>query len=151
VIVMKRTVSALEPYARALLRLIVVYMIVAHGLREVFGLLPARPKGPGSFMALDPLGQVGGILLLVCGALLLIGWMTRISSLILAIQCFVAYFYAAAPRGTFPIRNGGIEPLAYAFVFLCFAAVGPGAWSVEGSFPEASEHGATGAPATAVS
>jgi putative oxidoreductase len=102
-------------------------------------------------MALDPLGEAGGILLLVCGALLLVGWMTRISSLILAVQCFVAYFYAAAPRGTFPIRNGGIEPLAYAFVFLCFAAVGPGAWSVEGSFPASSEDRSTGTPATVVS
>jgi putative oxidoreductase len=127
---MKEAVSRWEPEARALLRIIAAYMILAHGLREVFGLLPGRPRGAGSFMPLDPLGQVGGIFLLICGLLILVGWKARPAAIILAIQCAAAYFYAAAPRGAWPIRNGGIDTATYVFVFLYFAAAGPGAWSI---------------------
>jgi len=131
---MKDTVTAWEPEARALLRFVAMYMILMHGLREVFGLIPARAKGPGSFMPLDPLGNVGGILLLVCGTLLLLGLFARPAALVLAVQCAVAYFYAAAPRNVWPIKNGGIDTLTYVFVFLYLAAVGSGAWSLDNLF-----------------
>jgi len=122
----------LEPQARAVLRIIAAYMLLFHGLREVFGLIPAKTRGPGSFMPLDQLGTVGGVLLLVLGTLLLIGWFARPVMLSLSLQCFVAYFYASAPRNVLPIRNGGIDTLTYAFIFLYLAAVGAGAWSVDG-------------------
>jgi len=128
---MKEAVSRWEPEARALLRIMAMYMIIAHGLREDFGLLPGRPRGPGSFMPLDPLGQIGGMFLLACGLLVLVGWLTRPAALVLALQCLIAYFYASAPRGPWPIRNGGIDVLTYTFVFLYFAAAGPGAWSID--------------------
>jgi putative oxidoreductase len=113
-----------------------MYMILLHGLREVFGLVPARAKGPGSFMPLDPLGHAGGVLLLVLGLLLLVGLFTRATALLLALQCVFAYFYAAAPRGAWPIRNGGIDVLAYAFVFLYLAGAGAGAWSLDSLFQQ---------------
>ncbi len=128
---MKQTVTNFEPQARALLRIILAFMILCHGLREVFGLLPARPRGPGSFMPLDPLGQPGGICLLIFGTLILIGWFTRPAALLLAVQCLFAYFYAAAPRGIWPITNGGIDTLSYVFIFIYFSAAGPGAWSLD--------------------
>ena len=49
----------------------------------------------------------------------------------LAIQAVAAYFYAAAPRGVWPIRNGGNETLTYLFVFLYLAAAGAGVWSLD--------------------
>lgn len=133
---MKEAITSWEPQARALLRIMAMYMILLHGLREVFGIVPARAKGPGSFMPLDPLGHVGGVLLLVLGLLLLVGLFARVAALVLAIQCLAAYFYAAAPRGAWPIRNGGIDTLVYAFVFLYFAAAGAGAWSLDTLFPK---------------
>ena len=129
---MKAKASALEPQARAVLRIIAAYMLLLHGLREVFGLIPAKTRGPGSFMPLDHLGTVGGVLLLVLGTLLLIGWFARSVMLLLSLQCFIAYFYASAPRNILPIRSGGIDTLTYAFIFLYLAAVGAGAWSVDG-------------------
>ena len=128
---MKQAIALWEPEARALLRIITMYMILLHGLREVFGLVPARAKGPGSFMPLDPLGHLGGVLLLVFGTLLLVGLFTRVAAVALALQCLVPYFYAAAPRDPWPIRNGGIDTLAYVFIFLYFAAAGPGAFSLD--------------------
>jgi len=133
---MKQAIALWEPEARALLRIITMYMILLHGLREVFGLVPARAKGPGSFMPLDPLGHFGGVLLLVFGTLLLVGLFARVAAVALALQCLVAYFYAAAPRALWPIRNGGIDTLAYVFIFLYFAAAGAGAFSLDSVFPK---------------
>jgi putative oxidoreductase len=131
---MKEAIASWEPQARALLRFIAMYMILMHGLREVFGWIPAKAKGPGSFMPLDPLGHIGGMFLLVFGLLFLVGWFARPAALVLSLQCAVAYFYAAAPRGAWPIRNGGIDTLTYALIFLYFAAAGAGAWSLDGMF-----------------
>ncbi len=128
---MKDTLASWEPQARALLRFIAMYMILLHGLREVFGIVPAKAKGPGSFMPLDPLGQAGGVLLLILGVLFLVGLFTRVAAILLALQCVFAYIYAAAPRGVWPIRNGGIDTLTYALIFLYFAGAGAGAWSLD--------------------
>ena len=43
----------------------------------------------------------------------------------------VAYFYAHAPRGFFPILNAGELAALYCFVFLYLAAAGGGPWSVD--------------------
>jgi putative oxidoreductase len=131
---MKDAMASWEPQARAVLRIMAAYMILLHGLREVFGLVPARPRGPGSFMPLDPLGHAGGALLLGLGVLLLVGLFARAAALLLALQCAFAYFYAAAPRGPWPIRNGGIDTLTYVFVFLYLAGAGAGAWSFDALF-----------------
>lgn len=131
---MREKVSAWEPEARALMRFLMAYMLLLHGLREVFGLIPAKTRGPGSFMPLDHLGTAGGVLLLVLGLLLLVGWFARPVMLLLAIQCFFAYFYASAPRNVLPIRNGGIDTLTYALIFVYLAAAGAGAWSLDSLF-----------------
>jgi putative oxidoreductase len=128
---MKQAIASRESEARSVLRIIAGYMIILHGLRETLGWLPPRARGPGSFMALDPLGQVGGAILLVGGLLLVVGLFARLSAAVLAIQAVAAYFYAAAPRGVWPIRNGGNETLAYLFVFLYLAAAGAGVWSLD--------------------
>jgi len=128
---MKETIAAWEPQGRAVLRVIAAYMIFLHGLREVLGWFPARSRGPGSFMALDPLGPVGGYVLLVGAVLLFLGLFVRPAAAVLCIQALVAYFYAATPRGPWPVRNGGNETLTYAFVFLYLAVAGAGACSLD--------------------
>jgi putative oxidoreductase len=128
---MKETVAAWEPHARGSLRIIAAYMIFSHGLREFFGIMPARARGADSMMPLDSLGHTGGVLLLILGLLLFVGWFVRPAALLLALQCVVAYFYASAPRDVFPIRNGGIDALTYAFIFIYLAAAGAGAWSLD--------------------
>lgn len=85
-------------------------------------------------MPLDPLGPAGGVFLITLGLLVLVGLFTRPAALLLALQCVVAYFYAAASRGPWPIRNGGIDTLTYVFVFIYFAGAGAGAWSLDALF-----------------
>jgi putative oxidoreductase len=42
-----------------------------------------------------------------------------------------AYFLSHAPRGLFPILNGGDGAILYCFIFLYFAFAGPGPWSLD--------------------
>ena len=42
-----------------------------------------------------------------------------------------AYFISHAPRGFFPILNGGDGAILYCFIFLYFAFAGPGPWSLD--------------------
>jgi len=128
---MKETVASWEPQVRSLMRIVAAYMIFLHGLRGVFGIMPARARGADSMMPLDSLGQIGGVLLLILSVLLFLGWLIKPVALLLAIQCVVAYVYGSVPRDPIPIRNGGIDDLTYALIFLYLAAAGAGAWSLD--------------------
>jgi putative oxidoreductase len=75
---------------------------------------------------------VAGILELVGGTLVLIGLLTRPAAFILSGMMAVAYFMAHAPRGFYPIVNGGEAAILFCFIFLLLAAAGPGAWSGDG-------------------
>ena len=72
-----------------------------------------------------------GFFELIGGALLLLGLFTRPVAFILAGMTAVAYFTAHAPRGFFPILNGGELAALYCFAFLYLAAAGPGPWSLD--------------------
>ena len=43
----------------------------------------------------------------------------------------VAYFIAHAPRGFYPLANGGELAVLYCFVFLFLAVAGAGLWSAD--------------------
>ncbi len=75
--------------------------------------------------------RAAGILELIGGALLIIGLFTRPAAFILSGMCAVAYFYAHAPKGFFPILNGGEPAVLYCFVLLYLAAAGGGVWTVD--------------------
>ena len=85
-------------------------------------------------MALDVLPAIFGALEIAGGLCLLLGLFTRSAALILCAELAAAYFYAALPRGPWPIRNGGNETLLYFLVFAYFAAAGGGSWSVDHLF-----------------
>jgi putative oxidoreductase len=64
----------------------------------------------------------------------------------------VAYFMAHAPKGFWPIVNGGENAVLYCFIFLFITAYGPGVYSLDGALRRAAEaardfHHARGVPA----
>ncbi len=61
----------------------------------------------------------------------IIGLFTRPVAFILSGMTAVAYFYAHAHRGFFPILNAGELAVLYCFVFLYLAAAGGGPWSAD--------------------
>jgi putative oxidoreductase len=81
----------------------------------------------------SPLTMSGaaGVIELIGGVLLILGLFTRPVAFIASGMCAVAYFYAHAPQGFFPILNRGELAALYSFVFLYLAVAGGGAWSLD--------------------
>jgi putative oxidoreductase len=77
------------------------------------------------------MGGFAGILELVGGVLLILGLFTRPVAFILSGMSAVAYFYAHAPQGFYPILNGGELAALYCFVLLYIAAAGGGSLSLD--------------------
>jgi putative oxidoreductase len=113
---MERLLGRYSPYLYALLRIAAGFLFFQHGLPKLFG-------GFGRPAPAELMSQMGlaGIIEVVGGALIAVGLFTSP----------VAYFQAHAPRGFWPITNGGELAALYCFVFLYFAAVGSGKWSVD--------------------
>ena len=74
---------------------------------------------------------VAGAIELVGGLLMLVGLFTRPVAFILAGEMAVAYFRVHAPVNFWPLLNRGEVTVLYCFVFLYFASVGGGAWSID--------------------
>jgi len=125
-------VTAWEPHLRAVLRLIVGFLITLHGIRKVFDVLPSVAGRRGAPpLALDSLPAVTGYIELVAGPLLMLGLFVRQTALVVSIEALLAYALIAQPRTLWPIRNGGIEALLYCVVLLYFSVAGAGAWSLD--------------------
>jgi putative oxidoreductase len=113
------------PYLLSVLRIVAAFTFVAHGTQKLFG-FPG-----GERVALNSLLGLAGAFETVGGVLMLLGLLTRPVAFILAGEMAYAYFTQHAPRGTWPIRNGGELAVLYCFVWLYFAAAGPGPISVD--------------------
>jgi putative oxidoreductase len=74
---------------------------------------------------------VQGVIELVGGAFLAVGFLTRPVAFILAGDMAVAYFMAHFPKNFLPILNAGDAAILYCFIFLLFFVAGPGRWSVD--------------------
>jgi putative oxidoreductase len=104
----------------------VLYM--EHGLAKILD-FPHQPNhAPYALFTLVP--GLQGLLELVGGLLLALGLFTRIVAFVLAGDMAVAYFMAHAPRGFFPLLNGGELAIVYCFIFLYFWLAGGGEWSL---------------------
>ena len=119
--------SGYAPQAQALLRIVSALLFLEHGAMKMLHFPAAAMDG-----TLPPLIMVAGWLELVGGALLALGFQTRIVAFILSGQMAAAYFMAHLPKGFYPAQNGGEAAILFCFIFLFLACAGPGAWSVDG-------------------
>jgi putative oxidoreductase len=110
----------------SVLRIVSGLLFMEHGTGKYLG-FPHLPSVPPPMS----MGGIGGILELVGGALIAIGFLTRPVAFLLSGEMAIAYFYAHAPRGFFPILNGGEAAILYCFLFLYLFFAGPGPWSVD--------------------
>ncbi len=120
----------LKPYTSQLLsvlRIVSGLLLLQHGTTKYLG-IPVGPQNNASPMTM---GGAAGVFELVGGIMLVLGLFTRPVAFILSGVMAVAYFYAHAPRGIFPILNLGELAALYCFVFLYLAAAGGGAWSLD--------------------
>jgi putative oxidoreductase len=125
----KTTLNRLAPHLLSVLRIVAAFLFIAHGTQKLFGFPVSAPRPP-----LELFSMVGaaGILEAFGGLLMLLGLFTRPVAFILSGEMAVAYFIQHAPRGGWPILNGGELAVLYCFLWLYFVAAGPGPWSVDG-------------------
>jgi putative oxidoreductase len=119
------SVSRLTPYLQSALRIVAAFIFLMHGTQKLFA-YPGGARAP--LMSL--LGAAGAIEL-VGGSLLLLGLFTRPVAFVLAAEMAVAYFRTYAPRGGWPILNGGELAVLFCFLWLFFWAAGPGPLSLD--------------------
>jgi putative oxidoreductase len=115
-------------YFRGALRIVAAFMFLQHGTAKLFG-VPHVAMFDG--LQLFSLLGLAGVLELIGGALLLVGLWTRPVAFALSGEMAVAYFWAHFGKSFLPILNQGELAVLYCFVFLYFAAVGPGRPAVD--------------------
>ncbi len=112
------------PYALSILRIVSGFMFWQHGLRK-FGFLEGRAQEfPG-------IGWVAGVMEMFGGPLLALGIFTKPLAFLLSGQMAVAYFRTHAPRGFWPILNGGEGAAIFCFIFLFLSVAGAGKLSFD--------------------
>jgi putative oxidoreductase len=128
----KRWLASFEPYTRSMMRAIAGFLIIEHGARKIFGVLPVlggRRNAPP--LAIDGLPAITGYVDLLAGALLIGGLFARPAALVVAAEMLAAYFVVAAPRGPWPIRNGGGEALMHLVIGVYVVLIGAGVFSLD--------------------
>jgi len=133
-VVHSRFRSHLPNIALTLLRVVTGLMFMQHGAQKFFGVLlapnmPAMPT-PAPFTQM----WLAAALELAGGALIVAGLFTRVVAFLLCGEMAFAYFMVHAPRALFPIVNQGELAVLYCFVFLTFAAIGGGRFSLDRLF-----------------
>ncbi|GJH08620.1 DoxX family protein [Caballeronia novacaledonica] len=124
------SVPALASYAHALLRIVASYLLLTHASAKLFH-VPHIAMFDG--LPLFSLLGAAGVIELVGGVLVLIGFFTRAAAFVLSGELAFAYFIGHAPNGHFllPLLNQGEPAVLLSFIFLFIAAAGPGAWSID--------------------
>ena len=117
----------------SILRIMTGLLFFEHGSSKLLG-FPVSEVSSQPFNLMSMLG-VTGVLEFIGGAFIILGLFTRITAFILSGFMAVAYFMAHAPQGFYPINNHGELAILFCFVFLYFAAAGPGPWSIDARRP----------------
>jgi putative oxidoreductase len=126
---MTERLSAYTPQALAVLRIVTALLFFQSGLFHLFNFPATNFPPPPPEMA--TLFFVAGILELVGGLLLMVGFLTRSTAFVLTGMMAVAYWGFHAPMSPWPVANMGVTAILYCFVFFYLVFAGPGAWAVD--------------------
>ena len=123
---MQPFMSGFNSLAYALMRGVAGFLFLWHGCQKLFGIPSAMPPGAPPFII-----YVAGPIELVCGALIMIGLLTRYAAFLASGQMAVAYWIAHGTKALLPIQNNGELAVLYCFVFLFISTQGGGIWSID--------------------
>jgi putative oxidoreductase len=116
-------------YAYALLRIMTGFMFSFHGAQKILGVLSEFRPPAGSQL------WFGGIIELLCGLAVMLGFKTREAAFLCSGTMAVAYFQFhwkfQIGANLFPAINKGELAALYSFVFLYIACRGGVKWSLD--------------------
>ena len=111
------------------LRIVTGLLFAIHGMQKVFGILTENQPPVGSQL------WIGGVIELVAGLLIAVGFLTSYAAFISSGTMAVAYIQYhwkfAFDSSFFPVINRGELALIYAFLFLFIACKGGGLCSID--------------------
>lgn len=110
----------------ALMRMIVGFLFLWHGVQKLFNFPPGMPEGVPAYII-----YVAGPIELICGILVMIGLFTRYAAFLASGLMAAAYWMAHGTKALLPIQNNGELAVLYCFVFLFISSQGGGIWSVD--------------------
>ena len=117
--------SRYSAHTYALLRIVSGLMFTLHGTQKLLGFPGGTP------VPLPTQAGIAGIIEVVTGLMIAVGFRTSYAAFLASGQMAVAYFLVHAPQGPFPILNRGELAVLYCFLFLYMSATGSGIWSVD--------------------
>src|SRR5581483_3494948 len=119
------------PHVLSLARIMIGLLFLQHGAEKLWGFAGGRIDHD-----FGTLRGFAGPLEVAGGMLIAFGLFTRFTAFILCGEMAVAYFRSWAPRGFFPIQNGGEEAVRFCFIYLWLVTAGAGNWSLDHLFEE---------------
>ncbi len=111
--------------AYVLMRFMMGFMLLCHGVQKLFGLLEGEGHPQGLWM-------LAGFIETLGGSMVMAGLFTAPVAFVLSGEMACAYFMVHAHLRFWPILNGGEIVVANCFTFLFIAAKGGGLLSVDG-------------------
>jgi putative oxidoreductase len=125
---MKNPLARYEPQLRSLFRIMAAFTFSLHGFQKFFGWFGGI--GGHSVPVTTMLGMAG-LIESIGGPLIMLGLLTRPVAFVLSGEMAIGYFRTHAPRGFWPLLNGGELAVFYCFMFLWLTAAGAGPWSLD--------------------
>ena len=122
---MQKALARFAPYFYVALRIAAGLAFAEHGAQKLFGVLG------GQAVALTSQRGLAGIIEFVGGIMIALGLFTSPVALIASGEMAWAYFQNHAPKGAWPIQNGGELAVLYCFIFLYLSALGSGKLSID--------------------
>ena len=123
---MKLFISECSTHCYALMRIVVGFLFLWHGVQKLFGFPTGMPPGVPAFIT-----YVAGPIELIGGILVMIGLFTHWAAFIASGLMAFAYWIGHGTKALLPLQNQGELAALYCFVFLFIAAQGSGIWSID--------------------
>jgi len=118
------------PHVLGLLRIVLAILLIPHGTAKLFGVPHVEMFAGVKLMSLL---CAAGVIEIAGGALLLVGFQTRLVAFVLSGFMAFAYLLGHAQHGLLPLLNKGELAAVYCFIFLYLSVVGSGKFAIDRS------------------
>jgi putative oxidoreductase len=120
--------AAWAPRVLSIARIVIALTLLQHPAAKFFG-IPHVAFFDN--LPISSIYMIAGVIELIAGIAFLLGFYTRTAAFVLSGHLAFVYFIGHAPKGFYPLLNGGESAVVLCFIFLYFAFAGGGRWSLD--------------------